>query len=333
MKTFMILLIPLFALVIIQCGTNYEAEGENAFNNKNYTSAINYYKQALPNSLNKEGVREKLALSFFYRGEELFNKTRNLKAFTGNFEQAEKYMPEYPHEDFIKEYSRILFELGKAYSVSKPTNEIEEDEYYTNSLNMLYDAVYMDSTNTSAAELIIKIQEDNFNKLLETANKYYNMANKTGKVDLFLSAEHYLKKAANYKPADPGVVNLFRKIKKKTLAVLNYRDGVSIAVSRYGVEKDGIVMNLTIKNYLAKTVNLELGSLMLIARNGMRYGVDEDAMRVRKLFGENIMENTTLNSNKPYVEGKIVFDAPQDTKIAYLSYKFGRRQDSRKYFP
>ena len=34
------------------------------------------------------------------------------------------------------------------------------------------------------------------------------------KVDLFLSAEHYLKKAANYKPADPGVVNLFRKIKK-----------------------------------------------------------------------------------------------------------------------
>ena len=329
----MILLIPLFALVIIQCGTNYEAEGENAFNNKNYTSAINYYKQALPNSLNKEGVREKLALSYFYRGEELFNATRNLKAFTGNFEQAEKYIPQYPNEDFIKEYSRILFELGKAYSVSKPKNEIEEDEYYTNSLVMLNDAFYMDSTNTDAAELIVKIQDDSFKKLLETATKYYNNANRTGKVDLFLSAEHYLKTAANYKPNDPGVVNLFRKIKKKTLAVLNFRDGVSIAVSKFGPEKDGIVMKLTIKNYLAKTVNLELGRLMLIARDGMRYGVDEDAMRVRKLFGENILENTTLDSNKPYVEGEIVFDAPQDTKIAYLSYKFGRRQESRKYFP
>lgn len=59
MKTFMILSVLLWALISINCGTNYEAEGESAFANKDYTSAINYYKQALPNSLNKEGVREK----------------------------------------------------------------------------------------------------------------------------------------------------------------------------------------------------------------------------------------------------------------------------------
>lgn len=226
-----------------------------------------------------------------------------------------------------------MYELGKAYSVSKPKNELEEDEYYTNSLNMLYEAIYLDSTNQEAADLVVKIKDKNFNKLLDTANKYYDRATKTGKVDLVLTSEYYLKQAAEYKPNDPGVVNLFKKIKKKTLAVLNYRDGISIAVAKYGPEKDGIVMNLTIKNYLAKPVNLELGKLMLIARDGTPYGIDEEAMRVRDLFGESVMKNVTLDDNNPYTDGKIVFDAPQDTKIAYLSYRIGRRQESRKYFP
>ena len=122
MKTFTILFIFLLSLVLLYCGTNHEKEGEAAFLNKEYTIAINHFKQALPNSLNKDGVREKLALSYFYRGEELYEKTRNLKAFAGNFEQAEKNLPEYPNESFSKEYSRIMYELGKAYSVTNPIN-------------------------------------------------------------------------------------------------------------------------------------------------------------------------------------------------------------------
>jgi hypothetical protein len=333
MKTFTILFVLFLAVVLLNCGTNHEKEGEAAFLNKDYTTAINHFKQALPNSLNKEGVREKLALSYFYRGEELFAKTRNLKAFVGNFEQAEQNLPEYPNEAFGKEYSRIMYELGKAYSVSKPKNELEEDEFYKNSLDLLNAAIYVDSTNMDAAQLIVKIKDDSFNKLLETAEKYYNQANRSGKVDLYLSSEYYLKQAAEYKPTDPGVVNLFKKIKRKTLAVLNYRDGVSLAVSKYGSEKDGILLNITVKNYLGKPVEFNTGNIMLVARDGIKYGVDEDAMRVRKLFGENVLENTTLDSNKPYVEGKLVINAPGDAKIAYLSYKYGRRQESRKYFP
>ena len=226
MKTFTILVVLLLSMILFYCGTNYEKAGEAAFSDKDYTTAINHYKQALPNSMNKEGVREKLALSYFYRGEELFAKTRNLKAFAGNFEKAENNLPEYSNENFSKEYSRVMYELGKAYSVSKPKNELEEDEFYKNSLELLNAAIFVDSTNMDAAQLIVKIKDESFNKLLETAQKYYDQANRKGKVDLYLSSEYYLKQAAEYKATDPGVANLFKKIKKKTLAVLNYRDGV-----------------------------------------------------------------------------------------------------------
>ena len=72
---------------------------------------------------------------------------------------------------------------------------------------------------------------------------------------------------------------------------------------------------------------------MIVARDGIRYGVDEDAMRVRKLFGEELLEDTTLDANNPYVDGRVIMNAPGDAKIAYISYKYGRRQESRKYFP
>ena len=315
------------------CGTNFEAEGDKAYDAKDYTTAINNYEKALPKSLNKEAVKEKLALCFFYRGEDLFKRTRNIKSFTGNFEQGEKYLPLMPDEKFNKEYSRILFEVGKAYSVSTPGNEIEQDEFYTFSLSMLDEALYVDSTNHAADSLIREIRNNSFQKLLDTANKYYERAVKSGKVDLYSSAEYYVKKAAEFNATDAGVLNLFRKIKKQTLAVLNYRDDVSLAVTSYSHEKDGMLIYLAVKNYLPDSVSMEVTKFFVIGKNGERYEVDEDAMRVRKLFGEKCLENITLNSARPYVEGKVIFAVPAGVDVGYLAYKVNRRLETRKYFP
>lgn len=333
MKTFRIFILVALSVIWFQCSTNPEVEGDNAFNAKDYTTAINHYKNALPNSLNKEAVKEKLALAYFYRGEDLYDKTRNVKAFSGNFEEGEKYLPEMPHEDFKKEYSRILFELGRAYSVAPPGNELEKDDFYNKSLTMLGEALYWDVDNSAADSLIQQIRNNSFQELLDKANKYFDRAASTGKVDLYLSAETYLKKAAEYKADDPGVLMLFKKLKKRTLAVLNYQDGVSLAIMSYGHEKDGMLMRLTIKNYLADSVGLDLANFHVIGKDGQRYLIDEEAMRVRKLFGEDCLENVTLNANKPYVEGKILFDMPANVDVGYLAYKVNRRLESRKYFP
>jgi len=333
MKSFTFALLLGFSCLLLQCGTDYYAEGEKAFQNQDYTNAIKNYEQALPEAENPQVINEKLALSYFYRGRDLFQKTRNIKAFTGNFEEAEQYIPHHPSEPFKKEYSRILFELGRAYAESKPRSDAEKDEYYNNSLSMLDEALYVDSTNTKADSLIEKIHFDNFQGLLDKANKFYERASRTGQVDLFLSSEYYLKIAAEYKHDDPGVISLFRKIKKKTLPVLNYRDGVSLAITAYSAEKDGMAMIMTIKNYLSKPVELNLNNFTMVAKDGNRYGVDHEALRVRKLFGENVLENTTLNSDQPLTEGIIVFAAPPESGVAYIIYQVDRRRQSRKYFP
>ena len=333
MRTFRIFLLAALSLIWFQCSTNPEAEGDSAFDAKDYTTAINHYKTALPKSLNKEAVKEKLALSYFYRGEDLYKKTRNVKSFSGNFEEGEKYLPEMPDEKFKKEFSRILFELGRAYSIAPPGNELEKDEFYNNSLIMLGDALYWDVDNKAADSLIQQIRNNSFQELLDKANKYFDRAAQTGKVDLYLSAETYLKKAAEYKANDPGVLGLFKKLKKRTLAVLNYQDGVSLAIMSYGHEKDGMLMRLTIKNYLADSISLNMANFYVLGKDGERYLADEEAMRVRKLFGEDCLESVTLNNNKPYVEGKIVFAMPANVDVGYLAYKVNRRLESRKYFP
>ena len=333
MKTFRIFILVALSVMWFHCGENFEAEGEAAFNAKDYTTAIGHYKNALPTSLNKEAVKAKLALSYFYRGEDLYSKTRNVKAFAGNFNEGQQYLPDMSDEKFNKEYSRILFELGQAYSVAPPGNELEKDEFYNSSLNMLGEALFWDVDNKAADSLIQRIRDNSFQELLDKANKYFDRAAQTGKVDLYLSAETYLKKAAEYKANDPGVLNLFKKLKKRTLAVLNYQDGVSLAIMSYSHEKDGMLMRLTIKNYLSDSVALDMANFHVIGKDGERYLVDEEAMRVRKLFGEDCMENVTLNASKPFIEGKIIIAMPENVDVGYLAYKVNRRLESRKYFP
>ena len=54
------------------------------------------------------------------KGQGLYSKTRNVRSFVGNFEIGQSYIPEQTTEEFKKQYSVLLFELGKAYNIAKP---------------------------------------------------------------------------------------------------------------------------------------------------------------------------------------------------------------------
>jgi hypothetical protein len=59
------------------------------------------------------------------RGLDFFQKTKNIKAFAGNFEKASDYIPESPSTEFKIIYSAMLFKLGEAYIQRDPQNDIQ----------------------------------------------------------------------------------------------------------------------------------------------------------------------------------------------------------------
>ena len=115
------------AFLTIQCGSDPAVEGDNAFKSANYNLAVKHFLDARKqNPAEKQTYEEKIALSYMLRGKSLYEKSRNIKSFSGNFEKSLEYIPENPSDFFKKEYSEILFALGNGYLQSKPENEIQK---------------------------------------------------------------------------------------------------------------------------------------------------------------------------------------------------------------
>ena len=86
-------------------------------------------------------------------------------------------------------------------------------------------------------------------------------------------------------------------------------------------------------NTLVKPVKLLLHNFKLIDTDGNRYGIHEDEIKKRELFGENCIKNSVLNTNNPEALGIIAFDAPMNIKIAYIQYQIDNKRYVRKIFP
>jgi len=329
--TYLILVILAFSSTF--CGPNLEEEGKKAFSNGDYTQAIKLLIKAHEEDPINRTYYDLICLSYLYRGEELYQKTRNVDAFEGNFEKVTKYLPANPTVEFNKKYAKMLVSIASAYHSAKPKDDDKKELYHENALARVKQAMAIDSTNNSADSLLAQLKVDFFQNLVDKGEGYYKKAGRTGNADLYFTAEYYLKEAKEFEPNNKNINNLLNKIVQKTLPVLNYREDVSLAVAGFSRERKAIIMNLSIKNYTSEAISLNLENFRLVDRDGNKYGVSKDEMKKRELFGETCIKNTILNQKNPSASGLIAFNAPKDANFAYVNYYIGGNKTAKKVFP
>lgn len=333
MRPLIVLILMILAISSFYCGVDLVEAGRKSFSNGDYTEAINYLTKAQKEDSSDHSNDNLIFLAYLYRGEELYQKTRNVKAFEGNFTEAQKYYPKYPTAEFNKKFVIMLLSLAKAYHKTKPRNVEEQEFYFENALKRVKQALVIDTTNIAADSMLALLKTEQFQNLVDKGENYFNRAGKTGNADLYFTAEYYLKEALEFEPENKKIDNLLKKIVQKTLPVLNYREDVSMAVAGFSRERKAIIMTISIKNYTTDPISLNLNNFNLVDNEGNKFNVNEDEMKKRELFGETCIKNTILNQDNPSAEGIIAFDAPTDVNFAYINYRIDNSNFARKYFP
>lgn len=316
--------------ILSQCGSNPAEEGEQAFQKGNYNLAIKFFLEARKKDSNNTNLNEMTALAYMYRGEELFNNTKNIKSFSGNFDKATEFIPENPSTEFKKNYSKILFALAKGYNNSKPQNDIEKEDFLNKSISYLEEAIYQDESNSQAMDLLQQIKSENFQKMLERGKDFYSKAVKQNKNDLFFTAEYYFKKAAYFDIHNEEAKKLLSKTREKTLSILNIQEDLAIAVADHVWDSGNLILDLVLHNYGRDPIDIDINNFELFDLEGNSYSLNMKVMSSK--FANKRLKNNKLAEMKG-MEGYLAFNIPKTAKIEYLGYKLNDEKVVKKYFP
>lgn len=316
-------------ILFVSCGSDPYQEGEKAFNNGKYSQAIIHYSKAKQNNPKDKNLDEKIALSIVLHGRKLYQRNHNIKTLAGNFERSRDFVPEDPSEQFKKQYSELLFELGQAYNQSKPNNDIQKEEFLNNSIAALEDAIFYNPDNDEANNLFDEIKASNFQKMLDKGINLYNQAKKERNYDLFFSAEYYLKKASNYNPFDEESKKYLVKTRKQTLKVLDSRAEMAIGVVEQKYLNKSLLLDLEIQNNKTEKLNLDVNLFSLVDSESNTYGLDKEMM---EKLAKNALKNQSI-AERQRAGGIIAFKTSGKKKIDYLMYTISDDEVVKKYFP
>lgn len=332
MRPLSIFLLVVLYIFLLQCSKDYFKEGKEAFSSGDYDVAIDLFSKVGKQKDQIPEYYETVSLAYMYRGEQLYKRSKNVKSLAGNISKAEKFLPEDPSSDFKEKYSDILYALADAYFTAKPKNSKEKELNFNKAFDALEAALTQDSINTAAMDLFNKLEQSHFQVMLDKADQLYRDGDRLDNVDLFFSADYYIKRAARYHPDHKEVRSLQSKIRRKMLPVLNYRDGVSLAVTNYMKERNHFTLNVAVENYLKKPVSIKRANFVVYDYNGRSYRLDEKEMKLKEFLGQKCLKDIRLDYSKPYTDGVVVFSVPKKVRISHLSYESGDKEISRKYF-
>lgn len=327
LSSFLVLL-----LMILSCGESDLEKGQRAFTEGNYLDAVKFLSLAYEQDVIGIDQHEMLALAYLYRGYELYKKTRNIKAFYGNIDKAKSYFPEIPSENFNKEYSKILVSLGQAYQKAKPKSDTDKTKFFNQAILSFKTALEYDSTNVEAIALMEQLKSDHFQKLLDKAKSLYEKGRKTRNTELYFTSEYYVNQAAQFDDSHPEVRELISKIRQNQLSLLDYKQGLAIAVNDYLYKDKFFTIHLTMRNYTQKSIRINLNNFELIDVRGNKYHVDKKEIEGRKLFGDICIEDTILTTKNSFIDGIVVFSVPEKVYMRQLTYKMSVNEIKRKYF-
>jgi tetratricopeptide (TPR) repeat protein len=323
----------MMAGIIFSCGKDPGVEALRAYESGDYSLAIRLFEQARQQSQNDTLFQEKLALAYLFRGKELYAKTRNIESFSGNYEKAKKHIPDRHSETFKGTYSELLVELARAYTVAKPETEMDEETFFNNSVEIVKMAIAEDSTNQAAHKLLADIKQDHFQGLLDRAKNLYQRAGRTADPDLYFVSEYVFKQARELDPANEEIDKYLRLILRKTLGVLNYREGVALAVTGFDRGRGRFSVNVAVKNYLQNPLHMKLENFRLVDGNGTSYPLDPKAMKQNELLGRQVLADRQLDEEDPLAEGNLVFTVPDTVDIHHIAYLYQNTKTTKRYFP
>jgi hypothetical protein len=328
-KIFFYTLLAVFAILNLYCGSNPGEEAEKAFQSGNYSMALKLYLEAKVKNPQDQSLNEKIALTFMYRGQELYQKSNNIKSFSGNYDKAVTYIPENPGEEFKKSYSKMLLSLAQGYLDSKPQNDIEKEDFLNKAISHLEDAMYHDETNTGAESLLTKVKSDNFQKMLDQGKELFRQAEKQKNNDHYFTAEYYFKKANEFDIYNPEAKNLLSKTRERTITLINVKDDLAIAIGDYANKAGELIIVVVLRNHMTEPVSIDVNNFVLADIEGNTYALDKNTMDSK--YASTKMKSGNMASGDR--EGWLVYKVPANIKLEYLGYKLDNGQVLKKYFP
>jgi hypothetical protein len=273
---------------------------------------------------------EKIALCYMRHGEMLYNKAKNIKALSGNFEKGVQLIPEKTSDEFKKEYSRLLFVLGEAYNNAKPENDIQKSEYLDNTLNYLDQALYEDENNKAAEDLLQSVQEANFEKMFTQGQDLYEKAQKTNNDNLYLNAEYYLNRANKFAQGDNRVAKLLSKVREKSITVPNISGEMGFAIADYDRQPNSTIIFVYLQNYISDPVTINSKNFELMDPDGNTYPLDPEMMA--KVDQTHLLKTKTIKEMET-AEGIIAFKVAKNIKLDYIGYLLDSGKIVKKNFP
>ncbi len=331
MKHILSFLFFLFLFSLLQCGGSKLEEGDMQFSKGNYIHALNNYLAYKKENKQDKSVNPRIALAYMNRGNELYKKTHNIETFSGNFEKANKFLDEgFTMPEQKKQYSDLLYKLALAYRESKPQNEIQEEQFFNNTLDYLGMALDNNENNQKADSLLNHIYDENFQKMFDKGLMFYKRAKKErNNPDLYLSAERYLAKAVEFNSGNKDAQKYLADTRKQTLGILQSNFPFSFCVPGYKITPKSIFIDFTIQNFSSDKIEFSLENLELVTIMGDVLKVD---LKKTAELEQAFPAKTTLEPRKQ-IDGQIVFNYGLKDKIETLNYNYKDDTIITKYFP
>ena len=153
-------------LILINCGGDSWEKSKIAFEKGEYNETIKNLKKVKGDISKSNEYYELFSLSYMYRGKQLFEKTKNIDIFKGNFHQSQKVIPKESSDDFKQNYSQLLLELANGYQNTQPKDFHKKEKKYEFIKHILQIAIEYDSTNATSHRLLSEIEQNYFTLII-----------------------------------------------------------------------------------------------------------------------------------------------------------------------
>ena len=333
LKLFLGLIIFISLLIFVRCSKNLETQGDEAYAKGKFNQALTYYLKVKKEQPDNARLNEKIALTYMKRGLALYKLRNNVDAFQLNYEKSQEFLPSDSLSDhFRKEYSKLLYELAMAYHHATPKNDIQKEKYFTLTLDYLQKALQYDSTNTGADSKLNEIRIANFQKYFEKGKDFYAQAKRDKRnPSLYLSAEAYLLQAIRLNPQSEEAQKLLKKVRQKTLAILDISNELPLALAVTGQKRVNghLALSIIVFNNTVDPYPISPERFTLIDKQGREYSfASEKTAEFSKGLTEAV--NIDAKSDRAIV---LSFKVPKGVSPDRLIYKTEDGFTIGKYFP
>lgn len=330
MKKYFLVILIFAGLVFIRCGGNPEQEGDQAYAQGKYNQALTYFLEVKKSNPDNPKINEKIALTYMQRGFKLYQKTKKVEPFAGNFEKGENFIPETETSaEFNLEYSNLLLKLASAYHDVRPANAIQKEQYFSKTLDLLDLALSYDPDNQEAENTLAGIKADNFKQTFEKGLTFFDQAKKEKNPDLFLSAELYLKRAVSFDPENKEALKKLKEVRKKTLSILDMDSDLPMAIADKQYSDGHLLLAFTILNNTGAALEFDPSRITLSDDADQLINLD---MAYTEKFKDGLMKKINLDARKQ-IDGTLAFAVSKNKKIISLNYEMASGKIIKKYLP